>query len=202
MKLITLQSNISKIFIISLVVFISFSISLQAQDKFLRVGTGLMGSSENRFGYYDARNIPIFIAGESNKLLDLIGITEIDFVKTGFYVNFAKHTYNDTFIGDADLTSLGFGGRFTVSPLEILSNFSDKNYNTKGLDIYAGTQIGYEVVAFSNGIIGTAVSDFQISPFVGVQYLVGNRFGLYAELGRTAYGLINVGCSVGFGSKH
>lgn len=199
MKLITNQSIISILSIFG--IFIISNFSLQAQDKFLHIGTGLLSSSQERFQNYDNRSLPIFIAGESNKITNIFGLTEIDFIRGGFYFNYVKHQYDDTFLGNATLTSIGLGARLSVSPIDVMNEISDKYVETNGFDIYIGTQMGYEIVGVSNGLIGGAVSDYRITPFVGARYLVNDRVGFYAELGRTAHGVLNVGLAIGFGSK-
>jgi|GEM_PF-1843066 len=183
--------------IASILIVLLTGYCLNAQSKYLHIGIGLLKSgrtySNTNIGSYDSRSIPFYISGESD--LSFFGLDALKLIRTGGYFNIVNHRY-DEYFSDITITSIGFGVRVASSPIDIYNAFADTQIDLKGLDVYAGINFGYEIIG------GFLFSRTKAIPFIGMQYLFKRRIGLYAEIGRTAYGTVNTGVSFGFGKKN
>ncbi|MEJ8757149.1 hypothetical protein WG947_09090 [Pontibacter sp. H259] len=123
-----------------------------------------------------------------------------EYISAGPYVGYASWKYKGpNYNYSWNFTSVGARGTFHAVPL--LNESLSTTINEEKFDLYATLIAGLEFRSFSgdNDIEDYAnETNFFIGPVLGAKYKFNDRFGVYFEGGRGAFGYGTLGVSANF----
>lgn len=160
-------------------------------DKIFIAGISFGGYG---YGFYGSRSIgvpPITAALE-------LGIHE--YFSVGPYLGYASYRYDWT-VGNYSYNFLSVGGRGSFHYVPLLNEALDLGLDEEKLDFYVSLLLGFEFQRFnSNGVTVDLANDtnFIFGPVLGFKYKFNDKFGVYFEGGRGAFGYGTIGVAVHF----
>jgi hypothetical protein len=120
----------------------------------------------------------------------------------GPYVGYASYNYD--WIGfDYSYNFLSVGARGSFHYVPLLNEALDLSLDEEKLDFYVSLLMGLEFQTFSGESNGTNVNfdndtEFIFAPVLGFKYKFNDKFGVYFEGGRGAFGYGTIGVAVHF----
>ena len=216
MSKLTLTNKImKKLFILTLLIG-SVTFSTQAQNT-VRVGESGGGLAYNKgdkifmagisFGYYGYG----LGTGRSVTVPPLTAALELGIhenFSVGPYLGYASWRWNDRFFGtsyDYRWNFLAVGARGTFHYVPLLNEALDLSLDEEKLDFYVTLLIGLEFQRYSGEDYSGVLGDFydnnnsvglQFGPVLGFKYKFNDKFGVYFEGGRGAFGYGTLGVAI------
>ncbi len=169
-------------------------------NKRAHIGFGV-GKSHSFYTFLGEKRIgSLSISKVSSGLIQKITDNEsIDFIYLGWYLNTAVHRLkNDWLYEDAVDISLSTGLKVELNIFDMIEKFTGNPVDLKGLEVYTGFQTGPEYIAylpFDEYYVGEFL--YKFNPYIGVRYFLNERIGFFLDLGRTNYGIANIGVAFG-----
>jgi len=180
----------------AIIVFLSFLGQLKAQDAFdegsfsIDLGTNLI-AYKNEYGSIDGFSLPI--TARINKAKN-------SWLSIGPYAGYANYNYNGDY-GDFNWKTAVLGMNGAVHFVPILYDLFDIYIDNNKYDIYTTGGIGAEYWMFDSteyrSVDGNYI-DMNLTLTVGLKYMLGRKFGVYVEGGRSVFGRLNLGISKTF----
>ncbi|MEQ9443483.1 MAG: hypothetical protein RIG62_30875 [Cyclobacteriaceae bacterium] len=148
------------------------------------------------YGYLGSRNVgvpPITAALE-------LGIHEN--FSVGPYVGYASWNYGYTGF-DYSFNFLAVGARGSFHYVPLLNEALDLSLDEEHLDFYVTLLVGLEFQTYSGDDFGGSLTynnntKFVIGPVLGFKYKFNDKFGVYFEGGRGAFGYGTLGVAIHF----
>lgn len=149
------------------------------------------------YGYLGGRNVgvpPISAALE-------LGIHEN--FSVGPYVGYASWNYGYTGF-DYSYNFLAVGARGSFHYVPLLNEALDLSLDEEKLDFYVTLLVGLEFRTYSGDNFGGALggygndTQFRIGPALGFKYKFNDKFGVFFEGGRGAFGYGTIGVAIHF----
>ncbi len=164
-------------------------------DKIFMAGISFGGYS---YGYLGGRSVsvpPLTAALE-------LGIHEN--FSVGPYVGYASWSYDYTSI-NYSWNFLAVGARGSLHYVPLLNEALDLSLDEEKMDFYVSLLVGMEFQTYSGesfgGILGDGYANnsrFRLGPVLGFKYKFNDKFGVYFEGGRGAFGYGTLGVAIHF----
>lgn len=120
----------------------------------------------------------------------------------GPYLGFANYRYNwGAFGGDYSYNFLSIGGRGSFHYVPLLNEALDLDLDEEKLDFYVSLLLGLEFQRYrADGVTINLANDtnFIFGPVLGFKYKFNDKFGVYFEGGRGAFGYGTIGVAIHF----
>ena len=126
-------------------------------------------------------------------------------IGVGPYLGFYRVSYTDNFKGlsyNSRLSSYSIGARGILHLTDLINQEMGADIDVKEWDIYGGLSIGLVSRTWSvDEGFSSARTDYDVSIYpsagliLGAKYMITPVFGINAEIGKGAYGLISFGIS-------
>ncbi len=189
------MKNFTVLVLLVLLVFGSYDAKAQRAyeegDKILMAGIsfGTYG-----YGYMGSRSggmVPLYASLE-------FGIHE--YFSVGPYVGYASYNYDWGF-GRYSWNFLSVGAKGSFHYVPIINEAFDFDLDEEKFDFYISLFLGYENRSFSGDDFGFNYGNegrLVFAPVTGFKYNFNPQFGVFAELGRGAFGYATIGVSYRF----
>lgn len=163
-------------------------------DKILMAGISF-GSYGYGFGWGASRSVgmvPLYASLE-------FGVHE--YFSVGPYIGYTSYNY-DFGAGSYSWNFLSVGAKGSFHYVPIINEAFDFNIDEEKFDFYISLFLGYENRSFSgDDFFGRGYSNegrLVFAPVTGFKYNFNPQFGVFAELGRGAFGYATIGVSYRF----
>ncbi|MDO1445220.1 hypothetical protein Q0590_03105 [Rhodocytophaga aerolata] len=191
-----MKNKLSVLFALCLMIFFAQSAKAQYEKGDILINPGI---SIGGYGYY---NYGLY--SNSGGFLPLTINAEYsinDMFSVGGYAGYYSRTYKYSNDYKDRWTALSIGARGTLHASGLLNDQLDLNINEEKLDIYASLLLGFETYSWKvdekwggSNYYNNGSRVFPGLTF-GARYFFTPKFGGYLELGRNAFGYLNLGVS-------
>jgi len=122
-----------------------------------------------------------------------------EYIGVGPYVGFVNYNYGSgSFKYNYKFITVGVRGDFHYTTL--LEELLEGDLSSDKLDLYVALLLGYRTVAYSgpDGTTFRGLYNNNVSSGItlGGRYYVNEKFAIFAEVGRSLYGALNLGVTI------